>query len=106
MQSATKRISKVLLIDDDQEEFEILQTAINDIDPGISIQHLNSFSEEHARTLIPLFDLLFIDINMTPVDGFTSIQKIRSAGSNVPVVMYSTTMNQSRINKSYECGAN
>jgi DNA-binding NarL/FixJ family response regulator len=40
------------------------------------------------------------------MDGFEWILRIREAGSPVPVIMYSTTMNQSRINRSYQSGAN
>ncbi|MBD0331247.1 MAG: response regulator [Chitinophagaceae bacterium] len=105
MQATVKQITKVLLIDDDREEFYILQTAIHDISPAITVSHSGVLVDDFAKSDIHTYDLIFLDINMPPTDGFEWLLKIRKLGCSVPVVMYSTTMNQNRINKAYQAGA-
>jgi DNA-binding response OmpR family regulator len=105
MHRSDNQITKVLLIDDDPEEFFIFETAVQDIDSAIKVSQLKGFTEDLTKNCIDTYDLIFLDINMPLMDGFTWLSKLREAGYSLPVVMYSTTIHQGRINRAYESGA-
>jgi len=104
MQVAEVNIHRVLLIDDDPEEIMILQEAIYEAKSEIVVTQVYGFYERNIGAFESA-DLIFLDINMPCFDGFDWLRKIRSAGCNLPVIMYSTTNNEENINKAYELGA-
>ena len=53
-------------------------------------------------------DLVLMDLNLPVIDGFTLLRKIRSEKSTkkIPVIILTSSSEESDIEKSYELGAN
>lgn len=99
-------IKKVLLIDDDTDDFMFFEDALKKVDPTINVSHISSVKEipEEVNYAVP--DLLFLDINMPDRDGFEWLRCIREKGFQFPVIMYSTASNPAYVEKAYKEGAN
>lgn len=101
-----RTVRSILIIDDDQEDYEFLQEALQEIDPEISVSHISK-CEEGVQHKFPQFDLVLLDINMPLHDGFYWLRSIRSLGyNNLPVIMYTNSLSPAHIAKAYDEGAN
>jgi DNA-binding NtrC family response regulator len=98
-------VTRILLVDDDEDEHFIFKDIIRHVNPGIQ---LNCFSnptelENSAQFSLPHF--LFLDINMPSWNGFEWLKWISEGGYRFPVIMYSTSINPEYIAKAYSEGA-
>ena len=106
MDNKNKELSSVLLIDDDQDDFDLVSEAFQDIKPEIKVFFL-SRCEEVSQYKQHSFDLVLLDINMPHHDGFSWLKGIRENGyKNLPVVMFTNSSSPADIVKSYDEGAN
>ena len=99
------KVKKVLLIDDDLDEWQIFEEVIKEIDTAIRVLYNNGcYKLEILENDLP--DLIFLDINMPGCDGFECLKKIKqSSYRDVPVIMYTTTCSVESIAKAYSLGA-
>src|SRR5437764_367089 len=105
--SRTKSLyRKVLLVDDDIDEYPILQEALEEVDTDITLLFINGgYKLDVSKPLEA--DLVFLDINMPGCDGFDSLKKIReSEWKSIPVVMFTTSCHTEQVVKAYDLGAN
>lgn len=98
---------QILLIDDDVDEFYILQESITEAGFSFECTFAENVQEGImvARNRQP--DFIFLDINMPRIDGYTGlllIRKLRSL-SHIPVILYSTAMNRDIENRAMAMGA-
>ncbi len=101
--------SRVLLIDDDEDDQEIFLMAIKEIAPSVECVTLSSARsaltqlETHALTA----DIIFLDLNMPIMNGqqFLSELHKRNALSQIPVIILSTSSNIKTINETKALGA-
>ncbi|MES1160042.1 MAG: response regulator [Bacteroidota bacterium] len=101
--------SRVLLIDDDEDDQELFLMAIKEIASTVECTALSSAQtaltqlETHALTT----DLIFLDLNMPIMTGqqFLSELKKKEALSKIPVIILSTSSNTATINETKELGA-
>lgn len=99
-------IRKILLIDDDQDELDLMQSALHQIDGAIQVFYADKCDPVYLSTL-PTPDLIFLDINMPEHSGFDWLKGIREkVPYPIPVIMYSTTRSQEFVAKSLQLGAN
>jgi DNA-binding response OmpR family regulator len=99
-------VRSILVIDDDVDDFDIVQEAVQEIDSQICVYFLSN-CEEAGKYKDQEFDLVLLDINMPYHDGFAWLQDIRkSSRSQVPVVMYTNSGNPANIVRAYDDGAN
>jgi CheY-like chemotaxis protein len=99
----------VLYVDDDAEDIEIFIEALNDYDS--SIKCLVARNGRQALDILQaelLPDFVFLDINMPVINGMTILNEIRKDKKfkDIPVVMYSTTINPREIEEYKKLGAN
>ena len=99
---------KLLLIDDDEEEYELLSTAFREVMAGGTVLYANGCKNiiETITEFKP--DIVFLDINMPTVDGIDCLKKIREHKDyqELPVVMYSTSNNKQSVQDSFDNKAN
>jgi DNA-binding response OmpR family regulator len=90
---------KIVIIDDDQDDLDILQTMINRAHPEAdcitffdSDSAINAMMEE--KMAAP--DLIFIDINMPRMSGDECLRKLRESlkFNTTKIVMISTTVSE------------
>lgn len=96
----------ILVIDDDQEDFELVQEAAKEVDSDMNVFFLER-CEDAPKYRKQKFDLILLDINMPQQDGFCWLKGIRERGmTDVPIVMYTNSLSPSHIARAYEEGAN
>lgn len=96
---------KVLLIDDDPDDFMVFQDAVNQVDDAVELIYLNSTRQHSFESNDTGVHLIFLDINMPNKDGFHWLSEIRNLRPDIPVIMYSTASNFSFVKKAYDEGA-
>jgi CheY-like chemotaxis protein len=100
----------ILAVDDDSEDFEFFSEAVREVDPTIVIlkaaNGIEALDVLENHLLMP--DYIFLDINMPLMDGKACLQSIKQDERfrEIPVVMYSTTSNQTEISQYKMMGAN
>jgi CheY-like chemotaxis protein len=99
----------VLYVDDDPEDIEIFIEAVKEC--GGATQCLIAENGKKAMDILGsdlLPDFIFLDINMPVINGKVILKEIRrdKKFNDVPVVMYSTTMNPNEIEDYRKMGAN
>src|SRR3990170_583749 len=98
----------ILYVDDDPEDIEIFEEAVKETDSSskcLIAKNGKQAMEILQADLIP--DFIFLDINMPVINGKSVLLEIRKDKKfkNIPVVMYSTTMNSKEIEEYKRMGA-
>jgi CheY-like chemotaxis protein len=97
----------VLLIDDDNDEVEILCTALK----SAAIDHKCTWVQSVRHALLVMEhlkpDVVFIDFNMPVINGVDGIGMIRQMeyGASIPIVLYSNTINPESRETAMRLGA-
>lgn len=98
----------ILYVDDDPEDIEIFEEAVKETDGSakcLVAKNGKQAMEILQADLIP--DFIFLDINMPVINGKSVLLDIRKDKKlkNIPVVMYSTTMNSKEMEEYKQMGA-
>lgn len=98
-------VRNILLIDDDADELNIFIEALDAA--GIHSRCTWAESTGHVLDASPLPDIIFLDLNMPIIDGFDCLKEIKAnpAFTSIPVVLYSTGMNDELKEKGILMGA-
>lgn len=94
---------KVLVIDDEPGVRDLISEAlslseITAVQAADGLEALSFLRRER-------FDLLVLDINMPKLDGLALLEKLRTEGMSVPVLMLSARADKSDINQGLRMGA-
>lgn len=94
---------KVLVIDDEPSVRELISEAL-------SISEISAVQAADGLEALSLlrrerFDLLILDINMPKLDGLALLDKLRTEGMSVPVLMLSARADRTDINQGLRIGA-
>ena len=99
--------TKILLIDDDEDELWIFTEALKEIDD--SIDCLSAISAEQGLKLLhqSLPDFIFLDMNMPVLNGFQLLEVIKRDNrlKEIPVIMYSTGITETFATAAMSKGA-
>lgn len=101
--------SKVLLIDDDEDDQELFLLAIKEIAASVECITLDNaqsaLTQLESRALIA--DVIFLDLNMPIMNGQQFLLELnkREALSQIPVFILSTSSNIETINQAKALGA-
>jgi CheY-like chemotaxis protein len=87
---------RILLIDDDEDEAEILQTAITEIDRSTLFNYISNCAEALKllkQKEMPVPNIILLDISMPRMNGLDCLQEIKRLDhlKNVPVIIYSNS---------------
>jgi len=87
---------RILLIDDDEDEAEILQTAITEIDRPTLFNYISNCAEALKflkQKEMPVPNIILLDISMPRMNGLDCLQEIKRLDhlKNVPVIIYSNS---------------
>ena len=94
---------KVLVIDDEPGVRELISEALS-ISEITAVQAADGL-EALSFLRRERFDLLVLDINMPKLDGLALLEKLRTEGMSVPVLMLSARADKSDINQGLRIGA-
>ena len=102
--------TSVWVIDDDEDDRLIIQSAFKEIDRPISVLTFTDGDQvlPNLAHCDQLPRLILLDINMTRLNGFDTLQQLRSIPkfSHLPVVMLTTSSDASDRQQSLALGAN
>lgn len=105
-----KRISSILIVDDDIDDREIFSEAVAKVDP--SIKCFTAIDGEDALKKLndggqQLPEIIFLDLNMPRMDGRLLLTELRKnpVFDRVPVVIYSTSSMQRDVDETIKLGA-
>jgi DNA-binding response OmpR family regulator len=85
-------MQKVLYVDDSEETLEVVQIIL--AKSGYQILTASSGKQAVEVCSREQPDLVLMDINMLDLDGFASIQLLRSSGYTNPVIMLTASENE------------
>lgn len=107
MEEQTGLLSSVMLADDDLEDKEIFCVALHEVCPGMAVKTARNGKELLQTLDASGVDLVFLDINMFPVNGLEALKLLKQQQhyAHLPVVMYSCSGNPNEIKAAYENGA-
>jgi len=98
----------VVLIDDDHDDFEIFSMALSEADPSVLCIYYDSAKEaliQLTEKNSPQPDFIFLDLNMPGMNGLQFLESLKeSTISNLPVVVYSTSLLPTHKEKIKELG--
>jgi CheY-like chemotaxis protein len=99
----------IFYTDDDQDDLEFFMEIVENINANVTV-----VTQKNGQQLLNALDnpppspcLIFLDINMPGMTGLETLKIVRESGkhTNLPIIMFSTSNDQSTIQKSMELGA-
>jgi CheY-like chemotaxis protein len=96
------------MADDDKDDFYILKEAAERTGEPLKVSYAANWLEIWKFVIKTLPDILFLDINMPVKNGLECLQLLREDRKydEVPIIIYSTSVSKSDIDKAYAHGAN
>lgn len=101
--------SHLLVIDDDEDDLEIFQSAVNEISAITDCQVRNNaataLEELKQKTLVP--EVIFLDLNMPVMNGRQFLIAIKETAElkHIPVIIFSTSSQIETIEDTKQLGA-
>lgn len=101
----------IVLVDDDEDDRNFFTRAVRNTSPAVRFVALGDgekFMEFLDKEPMPRPNLVILDINMPGLSGLDCLKQIRQSAdwSDLPVVMYSTSTQDTDVNESTKLGAN
>ncbi|MGZ3922884.1 MAG: response regulator [Flavisolibacter sp.] len=102
-----KKISNIILAEDDIDDQNIFQIALEEIDSDIKTHFVSNGKELLTLLQTNQPDLLFLDLDMPYKNGLECLIEMNNNPTleNIPVVVFSSTTKPSNIQTAYEMGA-
>ena len=99
---------RIFLLDDDQDEHEIFQSALRRVSEELSFTSASSWQEAQQKLGESTPDYIFLDLNMPKTNGFQCLAEIRKRSDtrDTPVYLYSTGITEKEGKKAISDGAN
>jgi len=101
------QVSKVLMIDDDEDDCMVFKMALAETDRDVKFIYLNGCDGMEATIQQTNPDLIFLDINLPRVNGIECLEQIKQSPNSekIPVVMYSSSELPKDLTAAFEKGA-
>ena len=98
----------VFIADDDPDDLEFFKQTLSEFAGNIKITIAKDGKELLDFLQVVKPDLIFLDINMPCMNGIDCLRAIRKQKelNDLPVIMYSTSIDKSNIDLTYSLGAN
>ncbi len=101
-------LKRILLVEDDAEDVFLFNQALDCLPVGAFCKSVGNGQEaiEHL-SLNAAYEVIFLDLNMPLMSGVECLRLIKEHEKyfNIPVVVFTTTMNPHELNHCMELGA-
>ena len=103
-----RRLSKLLLVDDEPTDLLLLERSFRKANPHLEIEICKGSDDALDRIINDETDLVLLDINMPGLNGFEVLEATREhrPGGFPPVIMLSSSQNPDDMSRAYATGAN
>ena len=107
MSDDTIPASKILIVDDNAQNLELLEAYLEEL-PGSTIMHASNGMEALEKVAADPPDLILLDIMMPKMSGFEVCQKLKSAEKtrDIPIIMVTALHELADIERGVEMGTN
>ena len=107
MQIDRHSISRILLIDDDEDDHIVFKLAMSEVDQSIQLFYCNSVDNISQVIVQTRPQLIFLDINLPRINGIECLQDLQKddIGKIIPVIMYSSSELPRDLQLSFDSGA-
>jgi CheY-like chemotaxis protein len=109
MSKQSEQRKHIVLADDDSDDRELFIEAISEIDPDSVVTTVDDGDKLmlELKTIKAIPDLIFLDVNMPRKSGKECVAEIKRDPrlKQVPIVIYSTTLNKKDIDDAWNSGA-
>ncbi|RZJ65533.1 MAG: response regulator [Flavobacterium sp.] len=97
-------MNKIFFADDDPDDLLLFAQAMEDLKQEFEVFYSGENIEDHLTKQ----SVVFLDINMPKRTGFEILESIRNqySASELPVIMFTTSQDESTVEKSKALGAN
>ena len=97
----------IVLIDDDSDDFNVLNYIVEDIKANARITSVTDTENLPQQLKRDLPDLIFLDLAMPKKSGLDCLQEIRRDEElkDIPVIVYTDSVNTSEIGRAQKLGA-
>jgi two-component system cell cycle response regulator len=104
---ATPQSSKVLIVDDNMQNLELLEAYLEEL-PGVVTIRASNGMEALQLVAAQQPDLILLDIMMPKMSGYEVCKKIKSdpATQSIPVIMVTALQDLSDVERGVEVGTN
>lgn len=104
-------LKNIFLADDDIEDCELFEDALRELSFETKLNTAKDGIELMKildKSINPMPDLIFLDLNMPRKDGFECLHEIKLSPMlrNIPIVIFSTSSDKITVDKAYQLGAN
>ncbi|MES2648061.1 MAG: response regulator [Bacteroidota bacterium] len=100
---------KILLIEDDGDDVELLQEALNTNDVRFTMEVLNDGSEaiEYIKTCVECPHVIVMDYNLPKVHGKEVLKEIKATSllKDIPLIVLTTSSSKTDMEYAYHMGA-
>jgi CheY-like chemotaxis protein len=100
---------RILLVDDDPDDRDVFAEVIGNLEIPVKSYYARDHNElfNHLETIEPHFNLILLDANMPLKSGHQCLQELKSHElyRHIPVVMYTSSMDERDISAAYDHGA-
>ncbi|PHN02787.1 response regulator [Flavilitoribacter nigricans] len=102
---------QIILVEDSLSDAKLTQYAISRLSPSPELLHFETgdlFFDYLEKDGINLFSLILLDLNLPRMSGIDILQLLRKQKqySQIPVVMFSSSREETDVLSSYQHGAN
>ena len=99
---------KILLVDDDREEYEFITSAFESLTVKAEVIQVEDCNDVSGTIKQHNPDMVFIDINMPSINGIDCLKAVRSEKrfENLPIIIYSTSNSLTDVQESFKHKAN
>ena len=99
---------KVLLVDDDHEEYELINSAFEKLKIPANVMQIENCTDVAGTIKRHKPDIVFMDINMPLINGIECLKSVRADQhfQHLPIIIYSTSSNLKDIHESFRHKAN
>lgn len=100
--------TSIFYADDDIDDLDFFKEIISEINEPVLLFEEGIKLLETLNNPPPIASLIFLDLNMPVKSGFDVLREIRSNpdSKNIPVIIYTTSINPNDIELSKKLGAN
>ena len=100
--------TKILLIEDSMEDAIIIREMLKETSNTFKMEHVDRLKTGFETLFKDSFDLILLDLNLPKKDGREVLEEIKNDGvlKSIPVIILSTSKNETDIHRTYELKAN
>lgn len=99
-------LTKLLVVDDDDDILTIAKFALEDL-KGVAIKYVNSGEEAVQEALTFQPDMILLDVMMPKMDGIATLKAIHLLPSiaHIPIIFFTAKVQKSELDKFISIGA-